>query len=92
MTVIAAPTRALSPSEVALAYHRRTKHSLERYAAGLRGTGIGCYFDDALHDALGINTMEFQALYNFTVGRPLTDTRITTLPPYPDRQPHGREA
>jgi hypothetical protein len=65
---------------------------LEAEAAGLRGTGIGCYFDDALHDALGIKTMQFQALYHFTVGRPLTDTRITTLPAYPGRQSHRLEA
>lgn len=59
---------------------------LEAEAAGLRGTGIGCYFDDALHSLLGITGLEFQALYNFTVGMPLTDTRITTLPAYPGRQ------
>ena len=35
---------------------------------------------------LGINTTQFQALYHFTVGRPLTDDRITTLPAYPGRQ------
>jgi SagB-type dehydrogenase family enzyme len=62
---------------------------LEAEAAGLRGTGIGCYFDDALHDLLGIKTLQFQALYHFTVGRPLTDDRITTLPAYPGRQGHG---
>ena len=62
---------------------------LEAEAAGLRGTGIGCYFDDALHDLLGIKTMQFQALYHFTVGRPLTDDRIMTLPAYPGRQGHG---
>ncbi len=59
---------------------------LEAEAAGLRGTGIGCYFDDALHSLLGIRTMQFQALYHFTVGRPLTDDRIMTLPAYPGRQ------
>jgi SagB-type dehydrogenase family enzyme len=59
---------------------------LEAEAAELRGTGIGCYFDDALHDVLGIKSMRFQALYHFTVGRPLTDSRITTLPPYPGKQ------
>ena len=32
MTVAVKP--ALSPAEIALAYHARTKHSLERYAAG----------------------------------------------------------
>ncbi len=59
---------------------------LEAEAAGLRGTGIGCYFDDALHSLLGIDTTQFQALYHFTVGRPLTDDRIMTLPAYPGRQ------
>jgi len=59
---------------------------LQAEAAGLRGTGIGCYFDDAVHDMLGIATTQFQALYHFTVGRALTDDRITTLPAYPGRQ------
>jgi SagB-type dehydrogenase family enzyme len=59
---------------------------LEAEAAGLRGTGIGCYFDDGLHSLLGITTMQFQALYHFTVGHPVTDARIMTLPAYPGRQ------
>jgi hypothetical protein len=59
---------------------------LEAEAEGLRGTGIGCYFDDALHEILGISTAQFQALYHFTVGRPLTDDRISTLPAYPGRK------
>lgn len=59
---------------------------LEAEAAGLRGTGIGCYFDDVLHELLGLKTTQFQALYHFTVGRPLTDDRIMTLPAYPGRQ------
>lgn len=58
---------------------------LEAEAAGLRGTGIGCYFDDAVHELFGITTTRFQALYHFTVGRPLTDDRITTLPAYSAR-------
>src|SRR5271166_3107605 len=32
--MIARATKAPSPAELALAYHARTKHSLERYAAG----------------------------------------------------------
>jgi SagB-type dehydrogenase family enzyme len=59
---------------------------LEAEAAGLRGTGIGCYFDDALHEILGISSTQFQALYHFTVGRALTDDRISTLPAYPGRR------
>jgi nitroreductase len=59
---------------------------LEAEAAGLRGTGIGCYFDDALHNLLGMETTQFQALYHFTVGRALADDRIITLPAYPGRR------
>jgi nitroreductase len=59
---------------------------LEAEAEGLRGTGIGCYFDDALHEVLGLTTTRFQSLYHFTVGRPLMDDRISTWPAYPDRQ------
>jgi len=65
---------------------------LEAEAAGLRGTGIGCYFDDALHDILGLSTTQYQALYHFTVGRPLSDDRISSSPGYPHRQaPPTRE-
>ncbi len=58
---------------------------LEAETLGLRGTGIGCYFDDAFHELLGLSGRSFQSLYHFTVGFPLTDTRILTLPPYPGR-------
>jgi SagB-type dehydrogenase family enzyme len=58
---------------------------LEAEAAGLRGTGIGCFFDDALHELLGLTTTGLQALYGFTIGRPLTDERLATMPAYPDR-------
>lgn len=60
---------------------------LEAEAAGVRGTGIGCYFDDVVHELFGIDDHRLQSLYHFTVGTPLTDERITTLPPYPMR-PH----
>jgi SagB-type dehydrogenase family enzyme len=56
---------------------------LEAEAAGLRATGIGCFFDDPMHDLLGIPGREFQSLYHFTVGGPVEDTRLTTLAPYP---------
>jgi SagB-type dehydrogenase family enzyme len=56
---------------------------LEAEAVGLRGTGIGCYFDDAVHDVLGLKTDEFQSLYHFTVGQPVEDPRLATLPAYP---------
>jgi SagB-type dehydrogenase family enzyme len=55
---------------------------LEAEAAGVRSTGIGCYFDDAFHELLGLNGNEFQDLYHFTVGGPIEDHRLLTLPPY----------
>jgi len=55
---------------------------LEAEAAGVRGTGIGCFFDDGVHDLLGIKGRWLQSLYHFTVGTPLADTRLQTLPPY----------
>ncbi|MGZ5052990.1 MAG: SagB/ThcOx family dehydrogenase [Methylobacter sp.] len=55
---------------------------LEAEAAGVRGTGIGCYFDDDVHRILGIENDKFQSLYHFTVGKPLEDARLETLPAY----------
>jgi SagB-type dehydrogenase family enzyme len=55
---------------------------LEAEAAGVRGTGIGCFFDDAVHGVFGLRGEQFQSLYHFTVGGPEEDTRLTTLPAY----------
>jgi len=55
---------------------------LEAEAAGVRGTGIGCYFDDAFHDLLGLEGDRFQDLYHFTLGGPVEDTRLQSHPPY----------
>lgn len=54
---------------------------LEAEAHGLRGTGIGCFFDAAVHELLGIADTQLQSLYHFTVGEGLSDPRILTLPP-----------
>ena len=51
-------------------------------AAGVRGTGIGCYFDDVLHRALGLAGHDWQSLYHFTIGGPIEDVRLRTAPPY----------
>jgi SagB-type dehydrogenase family enzyme len=55
---------------------------LEAEAAGIRSTGIGCYFDDTFHDILGLPGDQFQDLYHFTIGGPVEDPRLMTLPPY----------
>lgn len=55
---------------------------LESEAVGLRSTGIGCYFDDATHDLLGLAGDRFQVLYHFAIGSPVDDPRLRTLAPY----------
>jgi len=56
---------------------------LEAEAAGARATGIGCFFDDGVHELLGIRDHALQSLYHFTVGMPVDDIRLTTEPGYP---------
>lgn len=58
---------------------------LEAESAGLRGTGIGCFYDDLVHELVGINHRDWQVLYHFTLGLPLADPRITSWSPYRDR-------
>jgi SagB-type dehydrogenase family enzyme len=55
---------------------------LEAEAAGARGTGIGCFYDDPVHDVLGLTGHAFQSLYHFTIGIPIEDSRLTTAPGY----------
>ena len=55
---------------------------LEAEYAGFRGTGIGCYFDPAVHETIGLTSTQLQSMYHFTVGTPLIDERIETFPPY----------
>jgi SagB-type dehydrogenase family enzyme len=56
--------------------------TLEAEAAGWRGTGIGCFFDDADHEVLGLKDDRFQVIYHYAVGMALDDPRISTLPAY----------
>ena len=51
-------------------------------AHGVRGTGIGCFFDDAVHEILGFTDNQYQSLYHFTIGKPAEDPRLTTYPAY----------
>jgi hypothetical protein len=57
---------------------------LEAEAACVRATGIGCYFDDPVHEVFGLRSRDFQSLYHFTVGGAVDDARLTTSPAYPD--------
>ena len=51
-------------------------------AYGMRGTGIGCFFDDAVHEIMGLANNRYQSLYHFTIGLPVEDPRLTTYPAY----------
>ncbi|MCG8057300.1 MAG: SagB/ThcOx family dehydrogenase [Candidatus Thiodiazotropha endolucinida] len=55
---------------------------LQAEAHGIRGTGIGCFFDDAVHQVAGIKESGLQSLYHFTVGEAKPDNRLQTLPAY----------
>ncbi len=65
---------------------------LEAEESGLRATGIGCYFDDPVHAAFGIVSREWQSFYHFTVGGPVEDSRLTTLPAYNFEEGHRPRA
>jgi len=55
---------------------------LEAEAAGIRSTGIGCFFDDPMHEVLGLTDRSFQDIYHFTLGGAVEDVRLSTLPAY----------
>ena len=66
---------------------------LKTEAAGVRSTGIGCYFDDVVHQLLSIDLLDdtWQSHYHFTVDGAVEDDRLTTLPAYghlPPSEPH----
>ncbi len=65
---------------------------LEAEACGIRSTGIGCFFDDPMHRVLGLTGWCFQDLYHFTIGGPVEDKRLTTLPAYPSTQNDVKES
>lgn len=55
---------------------------LEAESAGVRATGIGCFFDDPVHEIVAVKGMALQSLYHFTIGGPVEDRRLQTLPAY----------
>jgi SagB-type dehydrogenase family enzyme len=55
---------------------------LEAEAAAVRATGIGCFFDDPVHEIVAMKGLNLQSLYHFTIGGPVEDQRLMTLPPY----------
>ena len=55
---------------------------LEAEAVGARATGIGCFYDDPVHDMLGLTGQAWQSLYHFSMGVPVEDKRLTSEPGY----------
>jgi hypothetical protein len=55
---------------------------LEAEAIGARATGIGCYYDDPVHDLLGLSGHDWQSLYHLAMGGAVDDVRLTTEPGY----------
>jgi len=55
---------------------------LEAEAVGARATGIGCFYDDPVHDMLGLTGHAWQSLYHFSMGVPVEDRRLTSEPGY----------
>jgi SagB-type dehydrogenase family enzyme len=51
-------------------------------AAGLRATGIGCYFDPMVHQLLDLKDDSFVSIYHTAVGGALQDSRLQTLAAY----------
>ena len=58
---------------------------LNAEAQGLRGTGIGCFFDEPVGEIAGLAGSGLRPLYHFTIGRALDDPRIETTPAYAGR-------
>lgn len=51
---------------------------LQAEAVGVRGTGIGCFFDDAVAEFLTLTDTPVRSVYHFAVGKPQEDPRIET--------------
>ena len=58
---------------------------LEAEALGLRGTGIGCFFDEPVHQIAGLSGSAWRSLYHFTLGGAVEDARLQSWPAYPPR-------
>ncbi len=46
----------------------------------MSGTGIGCFFDDVMHQVVGLSGRAFHTLYHFAVGGAVEDPRLKTIP------------
>ncbi|HTF88937.1 MAG TPA: hypothetical protein VK843_11050 [Planctomycetota bacterium] len=56
---------------------------LEAEALGIRGTGIGCFFDQPAEEVFGLESGRYRSLYHFSAGAGVEDPRLQTGPAYP---------
>jgi nitroreductase len=59
---------------------------LNAAAEGIGASGIGCFFDDPLHELLGLADQRLQALYMFTAGPALPELGVLDEPAYDPRK------
>ena len=52
---------------------------LAAQALGYGATGIGAFFDDRVHEYLGLDESRGQVVYHFAIGYPVVDTRVQAL-------------
>lgn len=55
---------------------------LSATAQGLNGTGIGCFFDEGVHQLLGLEDQALQVVYGFALGEGLRDERVSGMSGY----------
>ncbi len=56
---------------------------LEAESDGVRGTGIGCFYDDLALEAVGlVPGTGWRSIYHFTTGGPVEDGRLRTMGAY----------
>ena len=63
-------------------FEENLTRSASQYPLLFWETDIGCFFDDLVHDLLGLKDQQWQSLYHFTVGKHIEDGRISTKPAY----------
>ncbi len=62
---------------------------LEAEALGIRGTGIGCFFDSPAEQVFGLESGRFRSLYHFSAGGAVEDARLQSWPAYEPNAHHG---
>ncbi len=58
---------------------------LESESLGLGASGIGCFFDEPIHEILGVPGGDLQTFYMFTLGPAIPDPLASDAPAYPHR-------